>query len=109
MRCHTVRERFLEFDTPPSRRERRHLAGCAACQAEWDRYESVDEGLRALETRTAIPPAGLEQELAAIPSRFGRRRVSGNLLRSRTTVAGSVAVAAAAAAYWRTRRRLAAA
>jgi hypothetical protein len=107
MRCHTVRERFLEFETPPSRRERRHLAGCAACQAEWDRYESVDEGLRALEARTAIPPAGLEQELAAIPSRFGRR---GHLLRNRTTVAGSVAVAAAAAAYWRTRsRRLAAA
>jgi anti-sigma factor RsiW len=110
MRCRTVRERLVERETPLTRRERRHLARCPGCRAELARYDSLDEGRQALETMTAVPPAGLEQELMAIPARYGRRRVRGHLVRNRTTYAGGLAVAAAAAAYWRTRsRRLAAA
>jgi hypothetical protein len=110
MGCQKVRARLAEREIPLTRRERRHLARCPGCRAELARYESLDDGLRALETMTAVPPAGLEQELAAIPARYGRRRVRGHLARNRTTYAGGLAVAAAAAAYWRTRsRRLAAA
>jgi hypothetical protein len=110
MECRKVRERLVELEVPLTRRERRHLARCAGCRAELARYDSLDEGLGALETMTAVPPAGLEQELTAIPARHGRRRVRGHLARNRNTYAGGLAVAAAAAAYWRSRsRRLAAA
>ena len=110
MECQKVRARLVERETPLTRRERRHLERCSGCQAELARYESLDEGLQALETMTSVPPAGLEQELTAIPARYGRRRVRGHLARNRSTYAGGLAVAAAAAAYWRTRsRRLAAA
>jgi hypothetical protein len=110
MGCRKVRARLVEGALPLTRRERRHLARCPGCRSELARYESLDEGLQALETMTAVPPAGLEQELTAIPARYGRRRVRGHLARNRTTYAGGLAAAAAAAAYWRTRsRRLAAA
>jgi hypothetical protein len=110
MRCRRVRERLVELEVPLSGRERRHLARCPGCRAELARYDSLDEGLGALETMTAVPPAGLEQELMAIPARYRRRRVRGHLARNRGTYAGGLAVAAAAAAYWRSRsRRLAAA
>lgn len=87
---------------------RRHLARCAACRAEAERYEALRVSLSSMAGQTVEAPPGLMRSLASIPERAGRvDAVKGHLTRNRKAYAGGIAaaVAVAGAAAWRSRSR----
>ena len=66
MRCELVRPLLPELADGPLREAgeaEAHLAGCAACTAELDRYRSLVAQLGDLRTVTFEPPAGLADRI----------------------------------------------
>lgn len=116
MTCPEVREMlpaYADGDEPPLRL-RHHLLGCSGCTAEMARYQTLMASLKALESRTLEPTAGLLETLIRIPSDAGRIDVLRvHVARNRRAYTGGAVVAlagAAGAALWQVRRhRLAAA
>ena len=77
---------------------KRHLAGCESCRAELTRFQSMLDGLHAMQTATADPPAGLLGRLTTIPAETtAYDRVVAHLGRNKKAYAGAVLVAAGAA------------
>lgn len=112
MRCEEVREVLPAHvkDGSDDLTVRRHLARCPDCKAELARYESLMGGLRTLQTRAVDVPAGLFDQLLAIPERSSRIDSARNhVVRHRKVyVSGGIAVAlagAAGAALWRSKAR----
>lgn len=113
MNCTEAREMFPAYvrEPEPSLALRRHLATCAGCRAELDRYRELVGALASLRSVSLEPPAGLEATLASIPSRVGHVEVARrNAAAARTHIArnkrayiGGLAVVAGAAgaALWR--------
>ncbi len=87
---------------------RRHLASCADCRRELERYESLTASLGSLTTATATPPRSLLPALVAIPQRASNAaKVRRHVRRHRNEyIGGAILVAGAAgAALLRTRSR----
>ncbi|HVL64144.1 MAG TPA: hypothetical protein VM573_03120 [Actinomycetota bacterium] len=110
MRCEEIQTMLPAFadEKPVQLGVRRHLARCADCRAELDRYEALAGGLAALATTTAEPPAALLPALVDIPARRtrieeARSHVARNRKRYLGGLAGAIAVAGAAVAL-RSRR-----
>lgn len=113
MSCREVRQMLPAYGGDPqdSLSLRRHLAVCAGCRAEADRYSLLMGALRDLKGSAVDPPEALLESLIAIPGRGGRiESVRTHVTRNRKVyVGGAVLVAGAAgAALWRTRIRRAA-
>jgi predicted anti-sigma-YlaC factor YlaD len=111
IRCEEVREMLPAYLDEPggSLAIRRHLAGCEGCRAELARYESLKVQLPELQTHTFEAPADLLPALKAIPASPNPiEAVKTHVWRNRNAYVGGAAVlaASAAAALWRSRRRL---
>ena len=113
MRCEEVREVLPAHvkDGSDDLTVRRHLARCPQCKAELARYESLMGGLRTLQTRSVEVPAGLFDQLLAIPERSSRLdSARHHVARHRKVYVGggiaAVALAGAAgAALWRSKAK----
>lgn len=87
---------------------RRHLASCADCRQELERYETLTSSLASLATATATAPPSLYRALARIPGQVSNvDRVRTHVRRHRNEyLGGAVVVAGAtAAALLRSRAR----
>jgi anti-sigma factor RsiW len=87
---------------------RRHLSRCPDCARELEQYRTLRSTTALLAGATASPPPGLRDALVALPTEQSRLDdVRSHLARHRRAYAGGVAVAlgAAGAALWRSRRR----
>ena len=109
MRCDEIRETLPAFaDGHDDLIVRRHLAGCADCRAELDRYDAVRSGLDVLAHATVAAPASLLPALYEIPSQQDRLDlVRSHLAEHRKVYLGGVAALAAAgvsALVWKSRR-----
>jgi hypothetical protein len=114
MRCEEVREALPAYARAgdASLSVRRHLSGCAECNAELRRYEALLDGLGALRSETSPVPVGLATAIKAIPSQeTGLRAARTHVTRHRKAYLGGLALAAGAAgaALWHSRLRAAAA
>jgi anti-sigma factor RsiW len=110
MKCAEIREALPAYvdDRDANLNVRRHLSRCPECAAELEGYASVREGLSAMRSVEAEPPADLFAKLVAIPDEGPAvQRVRTHVSRHRSAYAGGLAVAvvgAAGAALWRSRR-----
>ena len=109
MRCDEIRETLPAFaDGHDDLMVRRHLAGCADCRAELERYDAVRSGLDSLARDTVAAPASLLPALYGIPSQQDRLElVRTHLSEHRRVYLGGAAALAAAgvsALVWRSRR-----
>ena len=109
-RCEDVRAALPELVEEPgmSLAVRRHLSRCPECTGELETYRSLRAATAQLALATAPPPPGLVDALVAIPSGATRLEdVRAHVSRHRREYAAGVAVAvgAAGAALWRSRRR----
>lgn len=108
--CDEVREMLpslLDGAEPPLAL-RRHVSRCAGCARELEAYSSLRAATSQLATAVAAPPPGLQDALVAIPRQASRLdEVRSHVVRHRTAYAGGAALAlgAAGAALWRSRRR----
>ncbi|MGH2755493.1 MAG: anti-sigma factor family protein [Actinomycetota bacterium] len=110
MSCGEIREMLPAYagENEYSLELRRHLARCADCRVEFERYRSLVGDLGELAARPVDPPAYLVASLKAIPE-TDRSRVAAlrkHVARNRSAYAGGAAVAVlgAGAAIWRARR-----
>jgi predicted anti-sigma-YlaC factor YlaD len=87
----------------------RHVEQCPDCRREMDRYERLALALASLGRNLEEAPAGLFEELVAIPSRAGRvevlRRHIADNRRAYLSGAAVALLGAAGATMWRTRAR----
>ena len=112
MRCEEVREMLPAYAGGPDATlsVRRHLAKCADCRSEAERYEDLQVSLTAMRAESIVPPPQLLRSLLDIPEgRISRvDNVRTHVVRNKNAYAGGLAVAAigaAGAALWRSRSR----
>ncbi|HET7481701.1 MAG TPA: hypothetical protein VFK89_02445 [Actinomycetota bacterium] len=110
MRCPEVQELLPAYadDRHADLSVRRHLASCDECRQALDDYEQVLDGLSAMRSIVAPVPVALRDSLVAI-ARAEKRldKMVTHVTRNRRAYAGgiaAVAVGAAGAALWRSRR-----
>ena len=110
MRCAEVREVLAAYERPADAdlAVRRHLAGCAGCRRELERYENLRDAVSSLTRSTMDIPDGLTAKLVAIPANERLvDSVRGHVVRHRAAYLGGLAAAVAGtgAVLWRVRSR----
>lgn len=108
-RCIEIREELAGYaEGETSLSMRRHLAGCAGCRAELERYQQLAQSLSAVRGSAVEPPPDLFPALVAIPRNRTRiDALKSHVGRHRRSYAGGVALAfagVAGAALWQRRR-----
>ncbi|HYP24572.1 MAG TPA: hypothetical protein VEV43_13455 [Actinomycetota bacterium] len=109
-RCEEVRAALPELVDEPGMTlaVRRHLSRCPECEGELEAYRSLRAATAQLASATSTPPPGLVESLISIPAegtRLEDLRAHVSRHRRRYATGAAVAMGAAGAALWKSRRR----